>query len=289
MKTAIQKSAIPESRIFVVRDLQDRHFDPVWHAHKEFQIFLVLEGTGTRFIGNTVKSFGKGDLSLLAPRIPHLWRSDEHYFDKHSDKSTHGVVIYFKENFLGTLLEKDEMSQIKSLFVKAQKGLEYHGKTTVHIKKLMSELVYLHGTESLIQFLKILDIFAHTKEYHLLHNENYVYKLKESETDRINIVYNYLVRHFKRRITLEEVAALLNMTPTSFSRYFTMKTSKSFSYFLSELRIKHACKSLAEEEQKNIAQICYECGFNTLSNFNRQFKEFMKLTPREYRKEFLML
>src|SRR3546814_3508522 len=114
--------------------------------------------------------------------------------------------------------------------------------------------------DSLVQLFRILDVLSHSREFHQLHNDNYVYKLKEAETSRINIVYNYAARYFKRKITLEEVAALLNMTPTSFSRYFTMKTSKSFSNFLIELRIKHACKPLAEQEQKNIEKNCYKNG-----------------------------
>lgn len=289
MKSAVQKSSIPDSRIFVARDLTEKHFDPEWHAHQEYQLFLVLSGTGTRFIGNTVKSFKRGDLTFLGPNVPHLWRSDECYFDKHSNRETHGIVIYFKENFLGNLLQKDEMSQIAALFGRARKGLEFYGNAAREIAGLMSDLVFHHGIESLVQLLRILDILGHTREYNQLHTENYVYKLKEAETNRINIVYNYAARYFKRRITLEEVAALLNMTPTSFSRYFTMKTSKSFSNFLIELRIKHACKLLSEQEQKNIAQICYECGFNTLSNFNRQFREYMKMTPKEYRREFMTL
>lgn len=140
MKSAVQKSSIPESRIFVVRDLTEKHFDPEWHAHQEYQLFLVLKGTGTRFIGNTVKSFGKGDLTFLGPNVPHLWRSDECYFDKQNNKDTHGIVIYFKEDFLGNLLQKDEMSQVDTLFNRARKGLEFYGKTAKEITGLMSEL-----------------------------------------------------------------------------------------------------------------------------------------------------
>src|SRR5690606_22178581 len=113
--------------------------------------------------------------------------------------------------------------------------------------------------------------------------------LKEIESNRINIVYNYAARHFKNKIPLEEVAALLNMTPTSFSRYFTMKTSKSFSYFLTELRLRNACTLLSTEEAQNIDQICYESGFSTLSKSNRQFKTCIGMTPKEYRKKFLTL
>ena len=100
---------------------------------------------------------------------------------------------------------------------------------------------------------------------------------------------NYAAQHFQGRIELESVAALLNMTPTSFSRYFRMKTSKSFSDFIAELRIRHACKLLSEDDDKTISQVSYECGFNTLSNFNRQFKWYMKMTPKTYRGKFSTL
>ncbi|HRQ51095.1 MAG TPA: helix-turn-helix domain-containing protein, partial [Agriterribacter sp.] len=141
----------------------------------------------------------------------------------------------------------------------------------------------------IIQLLQMLEIMAQTKEYRLLHNADYIYRLKESETRRINIVYNYAAQHFRERIALQEAANLLHMTPTSFSRYFRMKTSKSFSDFITELRIRHACKLLTEEDGKTIGQISYECGFNALSNFNRQFRLYMKMTPKRYRDQFSIL
>ncbi|CAL1519486.1 AraC family transcriptional regulator [Chitinophaga sp. MM2321] len=289
MRSVVQKSTIPASRIFVAHDLREKHFDPTWHAHEEYQIFLVLKGTGTRFIGNTVTSFSPGDFTLLGPHVPHLWRSDDLYFDKQNNEYTHGLVIYFKEDFLGELLEKDEMTHIKTLFVKAQRGIEYYGKIRDLGSRQINNILAAHGMESVILLLSLLDSFAHSKDFRLLHNADYVNTLKETETHRINLVYNYVLQHFKEPIALEQVAALLHMTPTSFSRYFRIKTSKSFTGFLSELRIRHACKLLSEEDGKSIHEICYECGFNTLSNFNRQFKTFMKMPPKEYRQAFLSL
>ena len=288
-KTAIQKTRIPESNIFFIRELHERHFDATWHAHSEYQLFLVVEGTGTKFIGNTVKPFDGGDLTFLGPNIPHLWRSDEHYFDPHSEEISRGLVIYFNGAALGQLIEKREFDQLKTLLEKVRRGMEIQGETARQTSALMHELVHLHGMESIIHLFRILDLLAKSKEYHLLHDDMVQYKLKDVETNRINIVYNYAAKHFKYKITLEEVASLLNMTPTSFSRYFTMKTSKSFSYFLTELRIRNACKQLSTDEAKTIAQICYESGFNTLSNFNKQFKTFIGMTPTEYRQKFLTL
>lgn len=288
-KTAIQKTRIPESNIFSVRELHDRHFDTTWHAHSEYQLFLVVEGTGTKFIGNTVKPFDSGDLTFLGPNMPHLWRSDECYFEPHSEHISRGLVIYFNGAALGQLIEKEEFGQLKTLLEKVRRGMEIYEKTAQRTAKLMHQLLHLHGMERVILLFRILDLLIKTKDYRLLHDDMVHYRLKEVETNRINLVYNYVAKHFKYKITLEEVAALLNMTPTSFSRYFTTKTSKSFSYFLTELRIRNACRLLSTEEAKNIAQICYESGFNTLSNFNKQFKTFIGMTPTEYRQKFLTL
>lgn len=288
-KTAIQKTRIPESNIFFIRELHDRHFDPTWHAHMEFQLFLVVEGTGTKFIGNTVKPFDKGDLTFLGPNIPHLWRSDECYFEPHGEKTSVGLVIYLNSAALGQLTDKEEFSQLKMLLEKVRRGMEIYGETAQKTARLMHELVHLHGLEGIIHLFRILDLLTKAKEYRLLHDDMVYYPLKDVETNRINIVYNYTAKHFRHKISLEEVSALLSMTPTSFSRYFTMKTSKSFSYFLTEIRIRNACRLLSTEEAKNIAQICYESGFNTLSNFNKQFKTFIGMTPTEYRSKFLTL
>ncbi|MGK6351944.1 AraC family transcriptional regulator [Parapedobacter sp. DT-150] len=288
-KTAIQKTRIPEANIFFVRELHDKHFDTTWHAHSEYQLFLVVEGTGTKFIGNTVKPFDKGDLTFLGPHIPHLWRSDESYFELPAEKSCVGLVIYINPAALNQWIDKEEFTQLKTLLEKVRRGMEICGKTAQKTATLMQELIHLHGMESMIHLLRIFDLIAKSKEYRLLHDDIAYNQPKDVETNRINTVYNYAARRFKHKITLEEVSALLNMTPTSFSRYFTMKTSKSFSYFLTELRIRNACKQLSTEEGKTIAQICYESGFNTLSNFNKQFKTFIGMTPTAYRQKFLTL
>lgn len=289
MKTALHKSTIPPSQIFVIRHLQEKHFDPVWHAHSEFQLFVVLKGTGTRFIGDSIKAFQPGELVFTGPHLPHLWRSDEAYFSKKSTLLTEGVVIYFNENFLGDhIMEKEEMAGIKKLFTKSMRGLEYYGRLKGKVIKMMKELTQIQGIHSVIHLLHILDNLAATKDYNYISSKAYDSGLNQHETDRLNIVYEYVIKNFRQKILLEELASLLHMTPTSFSRYFTMKNSKPLSRFVSEIRIKHACKLLTETED-SIEQICYECGFNTLSNFNKQFREIMLQKPTQYKKAFMSL
>lgn len=289
MKAALHKSSIPGSKIFVVRDLREKHFDPTWHSHSEYQLFYVVEGKGTRFIGDSIKSFGPGELVFTGPNLPHLWRSEEAYFNRENVLQTSGIVIYLNEHFLGQeILDKEEFALIKKLLTKSMRGLEFYGNIKEQVIKLMQELTLLQGIESLIHLLQILTILAGCKEFHYIAPSPYDYPLKESETDRMNIIYEYVFKNFKNKIKLEDAAALLYMTPTSFSRYFSLINNKPFSRFLAEIRIKHACKMLTETDD-TVSTICYNSGFNTLSNFNNQFKEVMSKTPLEYKKEFMNL
>jgi AraC-like DNA-binding protein len=280
---------IPPSQIFVVRRLQEKHFDPVWHAHYEYQLFVVLKGHGTRFIGDSIKTFKSGELIFTGPHLPHIWRSDEAYFSRKSNLHTEGIVIYFNENFLGEhILEKEEMVVLMKLFSRSKRGLEFYGAKKNLVIAMIEELTRLQGIPSVIQLLKILDMLASSKEYHYISSRGYDEILNQSETDRLNMVYEYVLKNFRQRIALGELAEMLHMTPTSFSRYFSMKNNKPFSRFVSEIRIRHACKLLTETEN-TIEQICYECGFNTLSNFNRKFREIMLKKPSQYKKEFMSL
>lgn len=289
MKPAIHKSSIPASKIFVIRDLPEKHFDPTWHSHSEYQLFCVTEGTGTRFIGDSIKSFAPGELVFTGPHLPHLWRSEEAYFERDNSLKTRGIVIYLNENFLGRdILEKEEFVLIKKLFTKSMRGLEFYGDEKEQVIQLMKELIHLQGIESVIHLLQILAILAGCKEYSYISPITYENPLKETETDRMNKVYEYIFKNYRKKLTLEDAASLLHMTPTSFSRYFSILNNKPFSRFLSEIRIKHACKMLLETEE-SVSNICYDSGFNTLSNFNNQFKEVMSKTPLEYKKEFMNL
>jgi len=153
---------------------------------------------------------------------------------------------------------------------------------------MMQELVSMKGVQSILQLILILDILSGTKEYHSISGVSYQNTFDEHETHRINTVYEYVLKNFRQEIALKDLADLLHMTPTSFSRYFTMKNNKPFSKFVAEIRIKHACKLLIETDD-SVSRICYECGFNTLSNFNKQFKEIMMKRPYQYKKEFMSL
>ena len=287
MKKAFQKSRIPEKRACLLKELIAPFFDKTWHFHPEYQLFLVLKGRGTRFVGDDMQTFKENDLVFTGPNLPHLWRNDPQYFKKKRNLSTHGIVIYFPESFIGQgWLEKEEFEEIRCLLVRAALGLEFKGETNVRIGAMMKALLNMKGVESIIQLLKILKVLANSREGNPIAQAGYINTNKESEKDRMSQVYEYIMDHFQRPIKLEEVAAIANMTVSSFSRYFKTRMNKSFSDFLSDVRISHACK-LLHDENLNISEICYDSGFNTLSNFNRQFKDKMLVTPMKYKRDFL--
>lgn len=284
---ALQKSPISSDRAFECHFLSAPHFDPNWHFHSEYQLFTVLKGTGTRFIGDHVETFKEGDLVFTGPNLPHLWRSDLEYFDGHGHLHTEGVVIYFPEDFFSApFLGKLETLPIRQLLARSERGIAYGGKTAEKVRAMMFDLVDKDNFEGILQLLHILHELSQTEAYAVLANPGYSNSLRESDTERMNKVHAYVLKNFREKITLDEVAALASMTPSSFSRYFKTHANKTFSEFLTGIRIGYSCKLLIEKKT-NITQACYESGFNTLSNFNRQFKAYTHATPLEYRNRYL--
>ena len=286
----VSKSPIPDSKIFVIKELHAPHFDPIFHFHQEHQLFLVLKGEGVRFVGDNIKAFKKGDLVLIGPNLPHVWRNDNAYFDKQNKLSTVGIVIYFHDHFLGEAIhKKEELENIHHLLQKCVRGLEITGDTNRLVSKMIIKMLELKSIEGLVQLLKILEVIAKSPECHFIthnHDVSLNTQYTHAETDRMNKVYEHVMKNFKEKISLEEVATIANMTPSSFSRYFKSRVNKSFSDFLKDIRIDYACK-LLNEEKMNIDQIGYECGFPTLSNFHKQFKRVTGKQPLRYRSEYL--
>ncbi|GEO20325.1 transcriptional regulator MtlR [Cyclobacterium qasimii] len=234
-----------------------------------------------------MRPFKPNDLVVTGPNLPHLWRNDQEYFEKESKLKTRGIVVYFPEDFLGPkyLGEKEEYEELHALLKRASLGLEIMGETNELIKMQLINLVHKKGLERIIGLLEILLLISRSNEVKPIVQAGYTNANKESEKDRMSRVYEFVMDQFQHDIKQEEVAAMINMTSSSFSRYFKSRMNKSFSDFLSEVRISHACK-LLPTENLNISEVSYESGFNTLSNFNRQFKERMGMTPKSYKKDF---
>ena len=287
VKNAFQKSRIPEGKAFVISELIAPYFDVNWHFHSEYQLFTVLKGRGTRFIGDHMEPFKEGDMVLTGPNLPHLWKNDKAYHHPDKKLGVHGIVIYFPDNFLNdSVFRLEEFESIALMLKKSIRGIQIKGKTNQTVRDLMFEQLDLKGGDSIIHLLKILQTIADSKDCDLITGAGYINTNKESEKDRMGLVYEYVMQNFQEKVSLEVAAQLSNLSVSAFSRFFKSRVNKSFSDFLTEVRISHACK-LLHETDLNISEISYDCGFFTLSNFNKLFKERINMTPVQYRKEFL--
>ncbi|MDP5140709.1 MAG: AraC family transcriptional regulator [Spirosomaceae bacterium] len=287
MKIALEKNIKSPIKSFTISELIEPYFDPNWHFHSHYQLFTVLEGTGTRFIGDNIQHFEPGDTVFLGPDLPHLWSSDKAYFQHNSKLKTHGIVVYFTEDFLGeSFFNKPEMQSLSKLLQRSKSGISFHGKTKDSLMKSMKKLTQQSNFESVLSLLTILNKISKTTDYQIITSISYANTHKESETDRMQKVHDYVIEHFREKIQLREISNIVNMSEAAFCRYFKKRANKTFSDFVNEVRIGNACKLLVSEEIP-IAQVAFECGFNTLSNFNRQFQKITCQPPSVYRKEML--
>ncbi|ADV47756.1 AraC family transcriptional regulator [Cellulophaga sp. E16_2] len=258
-----------------------------WHFHKELELIYFIKSTGTRYVGNSIGNFAPGELYLIGSNVPHLFKNHkEYYADKLEDEAVDLVVIKFVPDFLGDgFLDLAESKKIQLLFQRANMGLKFSNAASYLVHNYILGLIGNQGLSRVIGLLQILDILSVGENYKTLCSEVITNTYSKNEKDRMGRVITFLTENFDKKIELEEVAAIAYMTPNAFCRYFKKRTLKSFTQYLNEIRLRHACKLLIEGEMQ-IATVCYQSGFNTLTNFNRQFKNLMKVTPSEYMEKY---
>lgn len=259
------------------------YFLKIWHYHPELELVVILKSEGTCFVGDSIEKFDIGDIVLIGKDLPHMWLNDEDYFQQDSKQSAKAIAIHFKQDYLGeTFFETPEMIHILELFKRARFGLKFLNidKSLIQDIQHMLELTNFDKT---ISFLNILNKLANHQNSKQLSSQGFVNSFKSSKGDTQDKVQAYIFKNFNKSITLEDVAQIAHMNLSAFSRYFKRVNRKTFSRYLSEIRIGYACKLLMEGKF-NIATICYESGYNNISNFNRQFKLIMDCSPSEYAK-----
>jgi AraC-like DNA-binding protein len=196
-------------------------------------------------------------------------------------------VALFYENFWGPqFLELPENINLKTVLEKAKRGLQVTGKTKQKVSELLELLQEVEGPSRIIFLIEALNAIANSKQLVQLSSMGFKPDLIDAEKDRINAIYEYSIKNFKRKIQLEEIAEVANISPNSFCRYFKSRTRKTYSQFLIELRVGYACKLLIENNQC-IKRLCYESGFNNFTSFHKYFKMITGKSPLVYQKEFV--
>jgi AraC-like DNA-binding protein len=268
---------------FIVFKEIGQFFPVPWHYHPEFELVLVLKSTGRRMVGDHIGYFQPGDLVCMGPLLPHVWVNDSQYINGQADHQAEAIVIHFKDNFLGKdFLNIPEMDAFKTFLKLSCRGLALRGKTKEQINSLMIGMVGMNGMQRLSALLSIFDILSNTKEYEILASAGYMHSA-DNQHDRLGKVTAYVMQNFHREISLPEVAQIASMAVTTFCNFFKEQYRTTFVEYLNTVRIGHACKLLSESDQ-NVVEVAFDCGFNNLANFNRQFKKYKKMTPTQYRK-----
>lgn len=269
----------------VRRDLVP-HVNNRWHYHAEVELIHFKKGEGTQFIGDSIKRFKAGDVVLVGANLPHYWRFDDMYFEENTKAVADVRVSHFNENFWGDkFLHLPENNDIKTILEKAKRGLQITGKTRYKVAEILEHLQVADGPQRIILLIEALTTIVNCPSIVTLSSIGFRPTLADVESDRINAIYKYSINNFKRKIQLEEIAEVANISPNSFCRYFKSRTRKTYSQFLIELRVGHACKLLIENNQC-IKRLCYESGFNNFTSFHKYFKMITGKSPLAYQKEF---
>jgi len=279
---------VPDSpqSAFLVRDMVVPYFGNPYHFHPELELTYISRGTGTRYIGDSIEPFNEGDLVLVGSNLPHLWKNDKIYYAGDPYLKAHAIVIQFREDMFGEKIwELTEMRKIRNTIIKARQGLKIQNESKKEIANLMHSMIDQSGAEQLISMLSLLNKIAESRDTKALTTKAFSDNLVEMGPERINAVFAYVFEKFSEEISLKEIAAVANMSPTAFCRYFKSHTNKTFSSFVIETRVQHSCKLILKEDM-NLSDISFKAGFNNSSYFTKQFKKIMGMTPLEYKKKF---
>lgn len=258
-----------------------------WHYHQEVELIHFRKGEGTQFVGDSIRNFKSGDVVLVGAGLPHYWRFNDVYFSEDERSTVDIRVCHFCENFWGEqFLQLPENIKIKNVLEKAKRGLQITGKTRTVVAEFLDVLLHTEGPHRIMLLTQALTAIAECEEALPLSSIGFKHELPDAEHDRINAIYDFSLKNFKRPIQLDEIASVANISPNSFCRYFKSKTSKTFSQFLIEVRVGYACKLLIENKM-SIKQLCFESGFNNFTSFHKYFKLITGKSPLNYQKEFI--
>jgi len=230
------------------------------------------------FIGNYIGGFETGDVFFLAKHLPHTFQKRE------KDLITSAIVIQFREDCWGKdFFLTDECAPIRELFAISAQGLKISGTSKEILTNLIKNLEQTTGFQRIISLCNCIYTIASSNDYNKL-STGMVRQLDAKGNDKIDKIFNFTINSFKRQFGLAEVADIANMSVPAFCNYFKKSTKKTYINFLNEVRIGYACRILVNTD-KNISQVCFESGFQSLQNFNKQFYKIKQVTPSSYRKK----
>jgi len=256
--------------------------DSSWHYHSEYELLYISKSTGVRFVGDSVSQFSPGDLVLVGPYLPHLWRNDPSYYKDGESTKVKTIIIKFTKDFMGEgTLNMPEFSDIYHLLDQSKYGITFDKAVSDQLSQDLINIIDLPPAGQMIKLMELLHILSMTDKKGLLSATD-MRQYTTENSERLDTVLKFISDNYANYINLQDVADVACMTTNSFCRFFKKMTHKSFTQFLNEVRIKNASRILVQEDYP-VSEICYMVGYKSITNFNMQFKQIMGVTPKDYR------
>jgi AraC-like DNA-binding protein len=270
---------LTQSDCFSIYSRSKKELDIPVHTHDDMELTLIVNGKGTkRVVGNHQAEIGEMELILLGSDVPHGWL-------KHKCKSTEikQVTLQFhKDLFDEKLLNRNQLVNIKNMFVQAGRGILFPIETIERISESLIDLINQHGFASVLAFFSILNELSLSRYTTLMSEPDSKKSTYTDTSSRIERVFEFMTAHYSVQVTLAEVSKIANMPEASFSRFIKQRTGYTFIDSLNEIRLGHVSRLLIESNEP-VAEIACKCGFNNIANFNRTFKRKKGCTPKEFR------
>lgn len=285
MELKYKPSQISENESFYIERKKIPYFGSNWHYHESHELMFSIRGEGVRIVGDNIDHFAGEVLVLMGGGLPHLFKNEE----KDADSSADFIVLKFKDLLKeASLFSIPEFSGILHLIETSKRGIIFSKATINKIRKPLIKLSESKGADRVIQFIIVLNMLSKETDYKFLASEGFHLKDSSKGEDRIQKVINYIGDNYVKDISLEDLAEVSFMTTNSFCRYFKSRTGKTAFQFIREYRVNKACQLLINGK-KSIAEICYDTGFNSLSSFNRIFKNLKQISASEYKSKYVNL
>lgn len=258
--------------------INQTRFDSLWHYHPEYELTYIIKGNGRRMVGDDMENFNEGDLVLLGPDLPHTWIGER----SSTTENNIALVIQFSEEFLAPFLSLIEMKSMNELLTKSERGIRFLKFQPIAIEKRMLQIIEDTTIKRVTGLIELLYDLSN-KKYKILASHKFNIIKNEKTESRLNKVLLYIQKNYRNTIKLQEASELIHLSNTAFCKFFKRSVGKTFSDYLNDLRILHACTLLIETD-KPISQVATESGFENLAYFNRVFLKKKKSQPTIFRR-----
>lgn len=254
-----------------------------WHFHPEYELNLVTHTTGRVYVGDHTGTFAPGQLYMVGPNVPHNWISE---VPGNTPVPERCVVLQFSgKSIMGGIEAFPELGLLERLLADSQRGILFSPATSAKAAPLMQSLLQARGFARVQQFLTLLELLATAQDSTLLASATFRPDPQGYQSSTINQVLTYLAEHLDESLSESDLARYAGMEPSAFSRFFRRHTDVPFIQYLNRLRINKACEMLISSDTP-VTDICYACGFNNVSNFNRQFLAQKAMPPSRFRRYY---